>query len=112
MSRHSIPARSLGYSVVVGWDNPLMTFFAQVEEENPADEDEAWSFGSGARIGNIPARGHDRAASGICRLDAGHDPDLAGAPGSHARQGARAAAAGPLPVGTKLAVRSGLKSRF
>lgn len=41
MSRHSIPARSLGYSVVVGWDPPLMTFFAQVEEENPADEDDA-----------------------------------------------------------------------
>jgi hypothetical protein len=41
MSRHNIPAKLPQYSAVVGWDAPLMTFFAQVEEENPADEDDA-----------------------------------------------------------------------
>lgn len=30
MSRRSIPARTAGFTVVVGWDNPLATFFAQV----------------------------------------------------------------------------------
>jgi hypothetical protein len=41
MSRHSIPARLPGHSVDVGWDNPMSTFFAQVEVDNPADEDDA-----------------------------------------------------------------------
>lgn len=30
MSRHEIPARGPGVEVVVGWDNPLQTYFAQV----------------------------------------------------------------------------------
>jgi hypothetical protein len=30
-SRRSIPARTPDLTVVVGWDNPLSTFFAQVE---------------------------------------------------------------------------------
>lgn len=38
MSRHELPARRPGTSVVVGWDNPMMTFFAQVLDEQ-ADED-------------------------------------------------------------------------
>jgi hypothetical protein len=39
MSRHSIPAQQPGLTVIVGWDNPLATFFAQVF--NPSiDEDE------------------------------------------------------------------------
>ena len=33
-SRRSIPARAPDLTVVVGWDNPLSTFFAQVER-NP-----------------------------------------------------------------------------
>ena len=49
MSRHNIPTKNpLKYSCVVGYDNPLQTFFAQVidneaEEYNtqlPADSDE------------------------------------------------------------------------
>ena len=33
-SRRSIPAHAPDLTVVVGWDNPLSTFFAQVER-NP-----------------------------------------------------------------------------
>jgi hypothetical protein len=39
MSRYSIPAQQPGLTVIVGWDNPLTTFFAQIF--NPSiDEDE------------------------------------------------------------------------
>ena len=37
MSRHEVPAKRPGTSVIVGWDNPMMTFFAQVLDEQ-ADE--------------------------------------------------------------------------
>jgi hypothetical protein len=30
MSRYSIPAQQPGLTVIVGWDNPLATFFAQI----------------------------------------------------------------------------------
>lgn len=30
MSRHEIPARDPAHKVIVGWDHPLQTFFAQV----------------------------------------------------------------------------------
>jgi hypothetical protein len=42
MSRHSIPARDPSLSIVVGWDNPLVTFFAQVvraEDPDRAEDD-------------------------------------------------------------------------
>jgi hypothetical protein len=39
MSRHTIPALQPGITVVVGWDNPLSTFFAQVSH-NDAEEDD------------------------------------------------------------------------
>lgn len=39
MSRHEIPARDRSLSVVVGWDNPLQTFFAQVTRPERADDD-------------------------------------------------------------------------
>jgi DNA invertase Pin-like site-specific DNA recombinase len=32
---------AMGGELAVGWDNPMSTFFAQVEEDNPADEDDA-----------------------------------------------------------------------
>jgi hypothetical protein len=39
MSRHTIPSKQEGFSVDVGWDNPMMTFFAQVERrQSPEDE--------------------------------------------------------------------------
>jgi hypothetical protein len=37
MSRNTIPARLPGLTVVVGWDNPMGTFFAQVEREQGDD---------------------------------------------------------------------------
>jgi len=39
MSRYSVPAQDPTLTVIVGWDNPLATFFAQAF--NPAIEDEA-----------------------------------------------------------------------
>lgn len=38
MSRHEIPAKQPGLTVVVGWDNPMTTFFAQVEDESAGDD--------------------------------------------------------------------------
>jgi hypothetical protein len=40
MSRHEIPARDNGLTVVVGWDNPLQTFFTQVARPSVSDEDD------------------------------------------------------------------------
>lgn len=41
MSRHSIPAREPNLAIVVGWDNPLQSFFAQVARpEDPDREDD------------------------------------------------------------------------
>ena len=37
-SRRSIPARAADLTVVVGWDNPLSTFFAQVERNQDDDD--------------------------------------------------------------------------
>ena len=37
MSRYHIPAQDPGLTVIVGWDNPLTTFFAQVFD--PSIED-------------------------------------------------------------------------
>jgi hypothetical protein len=39
MSRYSIPAQNPALTVIVGWDNPLQTFFAQVF--NPSIEEDA-----------------------------------------------------------------------
>ena len=35
MSRHDVPARAPDLAVVVGWDGPLQTFFAQVHRQIP-----------------------------------------------------------------------------
>lgn len=37
-SRRSIPARAPGLTVIVGWDNSLSTFFAQVERIQDDDD--------------------------------------------------------------------------
>jgi hypothetical protein len=37
-SRRTIPARQTGITVVVGWDNPYSTFFAQVERIQNDDD--------------------------------------------------------------------------
>ena len=40
MSRHDIPAKRPGFTVVVGWDNPMSTFFAQVEDKTAGEDDD------------------------------------------------------------------------
>lgn len=39
MSRHQIEPFVKRYEVTVGWDRPLNTYFAQVEDLEPTDED-------------------------------------------------------------------------
>jgi hypothetical protein len=41
MSRYSIPAQDPRLQVVVGWDNPLVTLFAQVFDPSIAEDEEA-----------------------------------------------------------------------
>jgi len=40
MSRYHFPAQDPRFTVVVGWDNPLATFFAQVFDPSIEDDDE------------------------------------------------------------------------
>ena len=42
MSRYHFPAHDPRFTVVVGWDNPLATFFAQVFDPSIDDEDDAY----------------------------------------------------------------------
>lgn len=39
MSRHEVAGKDPALEIVVGWDNPLQTFFAQVLRPGPDDED-------------------------------------------------------------------------
>ncbi len=39
MSRHELTPKQDGFVVVVGWDSPLQTFFAQVLQEQGDDDD-------------------------------------------------------------------------
>ncbi len=62
MSRHVIPASIPDVTVVVGWDNPLSTFFAQVtrvqDDDDPRDPVLLW-------VGSVPSevlRAEDMAA--------------------------------------------------
>jgi hypothetical protein len=58
MSRYSIPTQDPRLTVIVGWDNPLATFFSQVFDPSIEDDDEAellW-------IGTAPP--HPRSAGG------------------------------------------------
>jgi len=41
MSRYSIPTQDPRLTVIVGWDNPLATFFSQVFDPSIEDDDEA-----------------------------------------------------------------------
>ena len=53
-SRRSIPARVPDLTVAVGWDNPLSTFFAQVEriqgDDDPRDPILLWI---GSEVGEV-----------------------------------------------------------
>ncbi|RUL86972.1 hypothetical protein [Tautonia sociabilis] len=52
MSRYKFKGRDPRHTIVIGWDNPLETFFAQVWDGEPADDDgvELWV---GCEIGEI-----------------------------------------------------------
>jgi hypothetical protein len=42
MSRYSLAAQDPRFTAVVGWDNPLATFFAQIFDPSIEDDDEAY----------------------------------------------------------------------
>jgi hypothetical protein len=54
MSRYSISAQQSGLTVIVGWDNPLVTFFAQVFDPSIAEDVEACLLWIGTAPGAIP----------------------------------------------------------
>ena len=54
MSRYSIPAQQPGLTVIVGWDNPLQTLFAQVFDPSIEDDEAACLLWIGTAPGAIP----------------------------------------------------------
>jgi hypothetical protein len=55
MSRYSVPAQEPGVTVIVGWDNPLRTFWAQVFDPSvDADEEEACRLWIGTTPAALP----------------------------------------------------------
>ena len=57
MSRYSFPAHTLGFTVVVGWDNPLATFFAEVFDPSIDEDEEAYVLWIGTELQAIPTVG-------------------------------------------------------
>ena len=54
MSRSSIPAQQPGLTVIVGWDNPLTTFFAQVFDPSIEEDVDACLLWIGTAPEAIP----------------------------------------------------------
>ena len=54
MSRYSIHAQDPDLTVIVGWDNPLVTFFAQVFDPSIAEDAEACLLWIGTAPEAIP----------------------------------------------------------
>ena len=54
MSRYSVPAQDQVLTVIVGWDNPLATFFAQAFDPSIEDEAEADLLWIGTALREIP----------------------------------------------------------
>ena len=54
MSRYSVPAQDPRLTVIVGWDNPLQTFFAQVFDPLIEEDDEAYRLWIGTALQEIP----------------------------------------------------------
>ncbi len=54
MSRYSVPTQHPGLTVIVGWDNPLMTFFAQVFDPSIEDDEAACLLWIGTTPEAIP----------------------------------------------------------
>jgi hypothetical protein len=55
MSRHEIPARDQAHKVIVGWDQPLLTYFAQVIDraKEDAGEDDKFMLWVGCSLREI-----------------------------------------------------------
>ena len=53
MSRHTIPSLVQGLTVVVGWDNPLHTYFAQVSRDNAAEDEDPLVLWLGAEPNQV-----------------------------------------------------------
>ena len=54
MSRYRVPAQDPGLTVIVGWDNPLETFFAQIFDPSIAEDTEACRLWIGTTPAAIP----------------------------------------------------------
>ena len=54
MSRYRIPAQDPGLTVIVGWDHPLVTFFAQVFDPSIEEDAEACLLWIGTAPEAIP----------------------------------------------------------
>ena len=54
MSRYTIPAQDPALSIIVGWDNPLQTFFAQAFDPSVEDEADADLLWIGTALQEIP----------------------------------------------------------
>ena len=54
MSRYHFPTPDPRFTAVVGWDNPLTTFFAQIFNASIEDNDEACVLWIGTAPGAIP----------------------------------------------------------
>jgi hypothetical protein len=54
MSRYSIPAQNPDLTVIVGWDNPLVTFFGQVFDPSIEEDAEACLLWIGTAPEAIP----------------------------------------------------------
>jgi hypothetical protein len=54
MSRYRITAQNPALTVIVGWDNPLQTFFAQAFDPSVEDEAEADLLWIGTALQDIP----------------------------------------------------------
>jgi hypothetical protein len=55
MSRHSIPAFDQRYSIVVGWDWPMRTYFAQVLDTDAIEREDRIRVWIGASFDEIQA---------------------------------------------------------
>jgi hypothetical protein len=55
VSRHEIPARDPAHKIIVGWDHPLQTFFAQVIDRKLEDagDDEKFVLWQGCSLREI-----------------------------------------------------------
>ena len=54
MSRYSVPAQDPRLTVIVGWDNPLQTFFSHVFDPSIEEDDEADLLWIGTALQAIP----------------------------------------------------------